>query len=102
MPDIFKPGQLVAQAADFGIQLVELPFMLGLPVFLAFAVILEQLREVLQGLLLPAVQLIRMNPAFRGDLGNAFIFAEHFQNNLRFLAGRYLFSLGHSYSNCAP
>jgi len=56
MPDFFfEPGQLGAQTADFSIQLVDLPFMLGLGGFLAFEVILEQLREVLQGLLLPAV-----------------------------------------------
>ena len=53
MPDFYlEPGQLGPQTPDFGIQLVELPFMLGLLGFLAFALILEQLREVLQGLLL--------------------------------------------------
>jgi len=56
MPDLLlEPTRLGAQTADFGIQLVDLPFMLGLRGFLAFALILEQLREVLQGLLLPAV-----------------------------------------------
>jgi len=56
MPDFYlEPTRLGAQTPDFGIQLVELPFMLGLRGFLAFALILEQLREVLQGLLLPAV-----------------------------------------------
>jgi DNA polymerase-3 subunit alpha len=49
-----------------------------------------------------AAQLVRMYPAFRGDLGNALIFAEHFQNDLRFLIGCEVRFLGHSFSKSAP
>jgi len=98
----FEPGQLGAQTADLGVQLGELPFVLGFPGFFALALILEQLRKVLQGLLPPAVQLVWMYPAFGGNLGNTFVFAEHFQNDLGFLIGCEVRFLGHSFSKTAP
>jgi hypothetical protein len=55
--------------------------------FIAFVILLDQLREILQGLPLPAVQLIRIDPAFKGNLFSDFTFAQNFRNHLRFLAG---------------
>jgi hypothetical protein len=75
-PYFFKPGQLGAQTANLGVQW----------------------REVLQGLVRPAVHLMRMDPAFRGNLGNALAFAEYFQDNLGFLIGCEVRFLGYSFS----
>ena len=59
---------------------------------LALAFIFKQLVEIFQRLLLPFVDLVRMDTVFRGDLGYAFVFLQRFQHDLCLLAGGYSFS----------
>jgi len=51
----------------------------------AFAVILEKLRKVFQGLSFPFMDLIWMDAVFGGNLSHALVFSDCLQDNLCFL-----------------
>lgn len=92
MPDFFfDPVQLGGQLADFGVEFAQLPFVFGFLGLFGFALIFEQPVEAFQGLFFPAMELVRMNPIFGGDLDDRFFFFQQFQNNLCFLLGRMAF-----------
>lgn len=91
MPDFFDPVQLGGQLANFSIQFAQLTFMLGFPGLFGFTLIFKQPRKALQGLLFPAMELVRVNPIFGGDLGDRLFSFQESQNNLRFLLGRMAF-----------
>ena len=61
--------------------------MFGFANTLAFAVILEELGKVFQGLFLPLVDLIRGDAVFSSYLCHALFFTDGFQDDLCLLAG---------------
>src|SRR6266508_2950903 len=91
----FQPGQLGTQTPNLGVQFVEFLIMFGLPGTRTLTILFKQPAEILQRLLLPFVDLVRMNMVLRSDLGHALVFAQRFQHDLRLETSGYSFSFGH-------
>jgi len=78
---------MCGQPANLGIQVLELPLM-GFCFGPLLAVIpLEELRQVLQGLLFPAVQIGGMHTVLKSHLSDRLLFPQNLKHNLGFLSG---------------
>jgi len=98
----FEPRQLGAEAANLGVQLAHLPFVLGFQGLFALAVLCEQLGQVLRRLALPLMDLVRMDPIFRRDLRDGLLFFQGLQDHRGLLASGETLSLGHGVSIKTP
>src|SRR3990172_572707 len=94
----FEPGQLGAQPANLGVQFVQLFLVFGFPGFFALVFILEQLLEVLQRLLLPVMDLVRVQIVLSCNLCDGAVLFQGFEDDLRLLACSEVSSFGHGVS----
>ena len=94
----FKPLQLRRELADFGIQFGELLFM-GVGLLLERLRLRKQVRKVVEGLALPAMQLARMNLILGGNLRHRLFFLEHLEHDLRLECRSVVFLHRHNVSS---
>jgi len=94
----FEPGQLGAQSSNLGVQFVQLFLVFGFPGFFALVFILEQLLEVLQRLLLPVMDLVRVQIVLSGNLCDGAVLLQGFEDDLRLLACSEVSSFRHGVS----
>ena len=90
----FQPVDLGCQTANLGVQGFKL-FLMGRFLGPGLALVrLKQAGKILQRLLFPAMQLVRMNTIFGGNLGDRFFFLQDFEYDLGFLfVGKSLFGV---------
>src|SRR5271154_5593956 len=71
------------QLTYLGVELARLPFARLLALARGAGAACEQARHILHGLLLPAINLVRMHAVPLGQLRNRHALAQRFQRNLR-------------------
>jgi len=83
-----EPAHLGGQPADLCVQFLELALMGDLFRSLLFMIRLEQIVQVIDGLLFPAVQLVGMDTVLGSDLSDGSLFFENLEHDLGLLLGR--------------